>query len=102
MVHTLNRKCIATSDNSKSTAAEKTSAIVGTSKPEMAPVTETAGQSRGNREPPLDLGTLRQKLDKAILDEAWEAVKAINKRIAEMERAETIDLGAERRARGLR
>jgi hypothetical protein len=44
---------------------------------------------------------LRRKLDRAIMAEAWDAVKAIRERIAEVERAaagNVVALDARRRA----
>jgi hypothetical protein len=43
---------------------------------------------------------LRQKLDRAIVAEAWDAVRAIRERIVELERAEVVDLAEERARRG--
>jgi hypothetical protein len=37
---------------------------------------------------PITLEVLRQKLDAAILAEAWEAVKAIRERMVDVERAQ--------------
>ncbi len=45
---------------------------------------------------PPALDVLRAKLDAAIVAEAWDAVRVIHARIAELERAAVVDLGAER------
>jgi hypothetical protein len=49
---------------------------------------------------PPTLEVLRAKLDAAIVAEAWDAVKAIRDRMAEMQRADVVDLAGERARRG--
>ena len=43
---------------------------------------------------------LRRALDAAIIAQRWDAVTAIHARIAELERADVVDLGTERAKRG--
>ena len=45
-------------------------------------------QGSGTPPPSLTAAVLRQRLDAAILDGAWEAVRVINERLKEVEREE--------------
>lgn len=50
--------------------------------------------------PALSINLLCRKLDAAILAEAWDAVRIVRDRIVEIERAQVVDLDAERARRG--
>jgi hypothetical protein len=60
---------------------------------------ETRSTERSARHAPPPLEVLRAKLDRAIVAEAWDAVKVIAARIRELERADVVNLATERAKR---
>jgi hypothetical protein len=70
--------------------------------PSIGP-TDSKSESARASEPlaaaPLTLDVLRAKLDRAIVAEAWDAVKAIRERIVALEREGVVELDEERKRR---